>query len=171
MSDPRVLVCGSRRWPWPATVHAVLNRLATRYGEHLVVIEGAASGADRAAHQWCLDRSLGARHRCHPVDWDAIRRSRPDDWRRAGPERNTRMLLGERPQLIVAFHNAFDPARGGTSDMCLKGVLCAVPVWLVPGADLRAGRWLSAKTFPRGRVGRVDRELGNGPPLSDYSPQ
>lgn len=47
LSDPRVLVCGSRRWPWPGTVEAVLDRLAARHGEQLVVIEGAARGRIR----------------------------------------------------------------------------------------------------------------------------
>jgi hypothetical protein len=42
--DPRVLVCGSRRWPWRGTVEAVLDRLAARHGEQLVVIEGGARG-------------------------------------------------------------------------------------------------------------------------------
>ncbi|RZD80932.1 SLOG family protein [Streptomyces albidoflavus] len=59
-----VLVCGSRRWPWPQAVEAVLDRLANRYGKDLVVIEGAATGADRAAHDWCGRHSLGEdRHR------------------------------------------------------------------------------------------------------------
>ena len=47
LSELRVLVCGSR-WPWPRTVEAVLDRLPRRYGRDLVVIEGAATGADRA---------------------------------------------------------------------------------------------------------------------------
>lgn len=46
LSEPRVLVCGSYRWPWPRTVGAVLGRLTRRYGRDLVVIEGAATGAD-----------------------------------------------------------------------------------------------------------------------------
>ncbi|MFE2334574.1 SLOG family protein [Streptomyces coelicoflavus] len=105
LSDPRVLVCGDRRWLWPGTVTAVLDRLAARYGDRLIVIEGAASGADRAAHCWCKRNGLGPdRHRCHPVDWKAERLARPKTWRLAGPERNTRMLR-ERPRLIVAFHS------------------------------------------------------------------
>lgn len=53
LSNPRVLLCGSRRWQWPRTVDAVLGRLAAQHGERLVVIEGAAKGADHAAHLWC----------------------------------------------------------------------------------------------------------------------
>ncbi|MGH1555399.1 SLOG family protein [Streptomyces sp. L7] len=87
LADPRVLVCGDRRWAWPGTVTAVLDRLAARHGDRLVVIEGAASGADRAAHIWCERNGLGThRHRCHPVDWRTARRTRPKTWRLAGPE-------------------------------------------------------------------------------------
>jgi YspA, cpYpsA-related SLOG family len=94
LSDPRVLVSGSRRWPWPGTVEAVLDRLAAGHGDQLVVIEGAARGADYAAHLWCERHGLPAhRHRCYPVDWRTERRTRPHQWRLAGPERNTRMLL------------------------------------------------------------------------------
>ncbi|MGW3811555.1 SLOG family protein [Micromonospora sp. NPDC005113] len=140
MSDPRVLVCGSRRWPWPASVEVALDGLAARYDKALVVIEGAASGADSAAHRWCEDRGVGPdRHRCYPVDWAAVRRERPKDWRLAGPERNARMLLEEHPRLIVAFHDHLDPASGGTSDMCLRGLVAQVPVWLVPGEDPPVG--------------------------------
>ncbi|KAF5990820.1 hypothetical protein BOG92_001450 [Streptomyces sp. WAC00263] len=48
-----VLVCGSRRWPWPTSVETVLERLLARHGERLVVMEGAATGADHAAPAWC----------------------------------------------------------------------------------------------------------------------
>jgi hypothetical protein len=158
--DPRVLVCGDRRWLWPTTVAEVLDRLAARHGDRLVVIEGAASGADRAAHFWCeLNGFDEDRHRCHPVDWRAARRARPKQWRLAGPERNTRMLLQEHPQLIVAFHARLAPGTGGTSDMCLRGLLGGVPAWLVTGPDPDVGRWLRLEEFPRWRRERVRSEL------------
>ncbi|MFI6022358.1 SLOG family protein [Streptomyces sp. NPDC051287] len=149
LSDARVLVCGDRRWCWPDTVTAVLDRLVARRGDRLVVIEGAATGADR--------------HRCHPVDWQAERHARPKTWRLAGPERNTRMLA-ERPSLVVAFHSRFDPGSGGTSDMCLRGLLSGVPAWLVPGREPDAGRWLLLEEFPEWRTKRVRRELAEAPP-------
>ncbi|UNR56314.1 DUF2493 domain-containing protein [Streptomyces sp. A10(2020)] len=161
LSVPRVLVCGSRHWPWPAAVERALDRLSARYGDRLVIIEGAASGADRAAHDWCDARGLETdRHRCFPVDWQAERRARPKDWRAAGPERNTRMLLEEHPRLIVAFHDQFDPGSGGTSDMCLRGLLKDVPVWLVHGENPQAGAWLRLSAFPEKRADKVRSELG-----------
>ncbi|WP_408059061.1 SLOG family protein [Streptomyces canus] len=102
LAEPRVLVCGDRQWAWSATVAAVLDRLSARHGDRLVVIEGAASGANHAAHLWSERNGLGADcHRCHPVDWQTARRTRPKTWRLAGPERNTRMQLQERPQVIA----------------------------------------------------------------------
>ncbi|MEU6285465.1 SLOG family protein [Streptomyces sp. NPDC047028] len=160
LAEGRVLVCGSRRWQWPSAVEAVLDRLADRYGDRLVVIEGSATGADAAACSWCRRHGLGAdRHRCHPVDWAAAKRERPQDWRMAGPERNTRMLLQERPELVIAFHDHFVPASGGTSDMCLRALLRDVPVWLVPGRDVQVGAWLRAGIFPDDRARRVRGEL------------
>jgi len=35
----------------------------------------------------------------------------------------------------ICFHDHFDPATGGTSDMALRGLLREVPAWLVPGQD------------------------------------
>jgi hypothetical protein len=141
-------------------VQTVLDRLAARYGERLVVIEGAARGADHAAHLWCIRHALPEdRHWCHPVDWAAERRARPRQWRLAGPERNSHMLLQGRPGLIICFHHDFDPASGGTSDMALRGLLREVSVWLVPGEDPDIGRWLSLDMFPHHRASRLRREL------------
>ncbi|AWN29961.1 hypothetical protein [Streptomyces sp. NEAU-S7GS2] len=77
----------------------------------------------------------------------------------AGPERNTQMLLQERPELVIAFHDHFDPARGGTSDMYLRALLSDVPAWLVPGPNLRVGAWLKPGVFPDSRARRVRSEL------------
>ncbi|MFF4306834.1 SLOG family protein [Streptomyces sp. NPDC001601] len=95
LAEPRVLVCGDRQWARPATVAAELDRLSARHGDRLVVIEGAASGVDHAAHLWCERNGLGAdRHRCHPVDWQTARRTRPKTWRLAGLERTLGCCYG-----------------------------------------------------------------------------
>ena len=142
------------------------GRARRRHGEHLVVIEGAARGADHAAHLWCQRHGLPEdRHRCHPVDWRTERRARPRCWRLAGPERNSRMLLQDRPRLIVCFHDQFDPASGGASDMALRGLIRQVPVWLVSGEDPAVGRWLSLELFRRQRASRTRGELDTFPSL------
>ena len=162
LSSPRVLISGSRQWPraWDAAVEQVLDRLLDRYQERLVVIEGRANGADLAAHNWCLAHQLGPDwHRCHPVDWDAERRRRPANWRQAGHERNTRMLLQEQPELVIAFHHRFDAQHGGTSDMCLKALLVDLPVWLVSGPDPAIGCWLRLDQFPGRQITRARHDL------------
>jgi hypothetical protein len=153
LAEPRVLICGDRNWKAPGAVTTVCDRLEGRYGDRLNLIEGAASGADQAAHDWCLARGLDAppRHRGFPVDWDAERIARPGNWRIAGPERNARMLA-EDPQLIIAFHGNLNPYRGGTSGMCMLGLLVGAPVWLIPGPNPRVGQWLRLNMFPQKRA-------------------
>ena len=156
---PRILVCGSRRWPWPDTVTQVLDSLLERHGEQLVIIEGAATGADRAAHRWCEQHRLPAwRHRCYPA-WAAERRRRPRSWQWAGPERNQRMLLAEEPRLGIAFHENFTPTTGGTSDTCLRALLLDIPVWLTQTAEPRAGLWLHLDHFPPARAAQMRAQL------------
>ncbi|KAF5990819.1 hypothetical protein [Streptomyces sp. WAC00263] len=77
----------------------------------------------------------------------------------AGPERNARMLLEENPRLVIASHDHFSPGSGGMSDMCLRGLIKQVPVWLVPGEDVQKGMWLRLGMFPQDRQRRVRREL------------
>lgn len=143
----RVWVCGSRCWPWPQTVAAVLDRAADRHGGDLVVIEGAGTGAERAAHRWCQERGLPAwRHRCHP----RLQASRglmrlP---RETLAVRHQRILREEGPRLVVVFHEAFTPGPGVSADIARRAVAAGVPVWLVPGADPGRGRWLTAADLP-----------------------
>jgi len=147
MDEPRVLICGSRRWPWPDTVEAVLDRLHARYTKRLVVIESAATGADRAAHRWCDHQRLPAwRHRCYPTAWNAERQRRPRTW--TGPERHQRILTDEEPRLVIVFHENLNPALGDTADTCLRALHLGIPVWHTPNADPDQGQWLTRGYFP-----------------------
>lgn len=84
----RVLVTGSRAWPYPALLHAVLMDTwhdATQLhgpGTRLLIVHGACpTGADIQADQW-------AAHHGHP------REPHEADWSRGhvgGPERNAHM--------------------------------------------------------------------------------
>lgn len=156
----RALICGSRAWPWPWVVTEVLHRLFRRHGNNLVIIEGAATGADQAAHQWCLDGHWNdRRHRCYPVDWEAERRRNPHTWKLAGPHRNTTMLTTENPHIVIAFHDHINMAKGGTSDMCLKATLTGTPVWLIEGRQPTLGRYLKTTDFPTRRINHAKAEL------------
>ncbi|GAA2463147.1 hypothetical protein GCM10010405_54450 [Streptomyces macrosporus] len=126
---------------------AVLDRAADRHGGDLVVIEGAGTGAERAAHRWCQERGLPAwRHRCHP----RLQASRglmrlP---RETLAVRHQRILREEGPRLVVVFHETFTPGPGTSADIARRAVAAGVPVWLVPGADPGRGRWLTAADLP-----------------------
>lgn len=107
MTNPyRVLVTGSRDWPHPQTVEDALNHtFHNRPRSPLVVVHGACrTGADQHASQWAQ-----AAMTTGPV----VEEQHPAAWttgRRAGPERNARMVaLGA--DLCLAF---LTPAsRGG----------------------------------------------------------
>jgi putative NIF3 family GTP cyclohydrolase 1 type 2 len=69
------------------------------------------------------------------------------------------MLLDEEPRLVIAFHEDFDPAAGGTSDTCLRALLLDIPVWLTPTHDPGVGWWLSSDQFPQLRTDQLQRQL------------
>lgn len=136
----RVLVCGSRQWPWPDTVTALLDRAADRHGDDLVIIEGASTGAARAAHRWCLERDLAAwRHRCHPLAPASRLRHRRY---LSEAERNQRILRDEGPRLAIVFHHRLTPDNSSTATLCRHALSLGIPVWLVPTADPDHGMWL-----------------------------
>lgn len=82
-----VLVCGSRGWLDPKPIVRDLNRLLASSGGDLIVIHGAARGADSIARGWAVAHAdRGAVNDPHPADWDR------DGRRAAGPRRNRRML-------------------------------------------------------------------------------
>lgn len=100
----KVLVCGGRRYPDRAKVFATLDEIDAV--QHIdVVVEGHCqvwdevsrtyvdSGADRWANEWCIER--GRTPARHPADWNL--------GRAAGPIRNKRMLIIEKPNVVVAF--------------------------------------------------------------------
>lgn len=70
----RILVTGSRDWPYPEVVYRELaNITAEQPGPHTVV-EGAChvGGADAAAHTWAEDQAWGGADvtsERHPADW------------------------------------------------------------------------------------------------------
>lgn len=91
----RVLVCGSRAW----TDTAAIERRLALLPHSATVLHGAALGADTHADH--AARRLGLSVRRFPADWSR--------GRRAGPERNLRML-DHRPDLVIAFQR--DGSRG-----------------------------------------------------------
>lgn len=106
---PRVLVCGGRDWQDAQAVHRRLDELQPE-----AVLQGGASGADKAARAWAR------KHGVHCETWAA-------DWKRkgkaAGPIRNQDMLDYGRPDLVLAF-----PGGRGTADIVRRARRAGVPV-------------------------------------------
>lgn len=90
-----ILVCGSREWRGRGDVYLALmcEPHAQGWGDEPIrVIHGDCRGADRFAEESARD--LGYEVQAFPADWSR--------GRRAGPERNSRML-NEAPDLVLAF--------------------------------------------------------------------
>lgn len=90
----RTLVCGGRDYRCRATVFAVLDRLASDSPWPLVIIHGAARGADTLAAQWAKAR--GCEAVAFPADWERHGKA-------AGYLRNQQMLEEGKPDMVVAF--------------------------------------------------------------------
>ena len=98
----RVLVTGSRDWTHTPTITAALDRLRAEHGGRLVVVHGACpDGADAIADRWA--HANGAPVEAHPARWST--------GRRAGPDRNARMVATD-PAACLAFIR--NDSRGAT---------------------------------------------------------
>ena len=122
----RLLVFGSRDW----TDRGLLERSiydaaiirgfsASGMGEEMVVVHGAARGADTMAADWATKFRVPTEP--HPAEWERYGKS-------AGPRRNTTMAkLGA--DLAIGFFNGMSP---GSRDMLERCVFHSIPVLVVP---------------------------------------
>lgn len=106
----RILVTGSRDWPYPEVVYRELSWVKDNSKfDKLIVVEGACiyGGADEFAHTWAEDMKFsGEEVDCerHPADWEKHGKS-------AGFIRNQEMVdLGA--DLCLAFR--FNSSKGTT---------------------------------------------------------
>lgn len=122
MSDPvRILVCGSRTFSHPVVVASELAFVSTYYNGNIMIIHGAAPGADTLADEWA--KAVGKEIEAYPADWKRY-------GKRAGFLRNTQMLEEGRPDRVVAFVDKPLAESKGTKMMvdiaCTGGVPCLV---------------------------------------------
>jgi hypothetical protein len=120
----RLLVCGSRHWSDARLLAQVIDQIVTEHGRGrpgVVVIEGAARGADRLAGE--LARARGWQLEEYSADWRG-------EGRAAGPRRNARMLREGRPERVIAFTDNLTTSPG-TTDMVQRARAAGVPVLLV----------------------------------------
>lgn len=113
----RILIAGSRNWPWPPVVHRVLDNERSRLpADHaLIVVHGdCPAGADAAAAAWYAQAKdsagpLVAEER-YPARW---RDPRGQLDRGAGTDRNGTMIA-TRPDLVIAFWLDHSPGTANT---------------------------------------------------------
>jgi hypothetical protein len=120
----RLLVCGSRHWTDRALLVEVIDQVVAEHGRGrpgVVVIEGAARGADRLAGE--LARTRGWQFEEYPADWQR-------EGRAAGPRRNARMLREGRPERVLAFTDNL-PASRGTAHMVRRACAAGLPVQVI----------------------------------------
>lgn len=123
-----LLVCGGRDYADRDRVFAVLDAVAARatierlrhgacgLDEEDPIDVRRMRGADRWAHEWALAR--GVTPDAVPARWKAL-------GRRAGPERNGRMLV-DGALGLVAF-----PGGAGTTDLSRRAEVAGLEVWRV----------------------------------------
>ena len=117
----RVLVCGSRTFEDLDMVYAVLDGIARSYPD-MIVIHGAARGADRIAQMWTEDR--GHTEEPYHAEWHKHGNA-------AGPIRNQRMLHKGKPDRALAFVDKPLPESRGTNDMVTRARKARVPVYVI----------------------------------------
>jgi len=120
----RILVCGGRNFKNQSLLNATLDRLLKTWGTIDVVIEGDARGADRMAGYWARRNRID--NLKYPAAWGDLdapgavvrhNKQRIPYNAMAGFDRNVRMLVEGRPDLVVAFaggkgtHHMIDQAR------------------------------------------------------------
>ena len=107
----RILVCGGRDF----SDYKLLSQHLNEYIQQgLVIIHGAARGADSLAMTWALDNADS--HEAYPADWNKY-------GKRAGYIRNVQMLNEGKPDLVIAF-----PGGKGTQMMINLAEAAGVPV-------------------------------------------
>lgn len=97
----KAIVCGGRNYTNKERVWRILDAAVERL-ELDAVVQGGARGADALAKEWAHEREL----QCETfyADWEGL-------GKRAGPERNSRMLTAG-AEICISF-----PGGAGTADM------------------------------------------------------
>jgi len=110
----RILVCGGRDFADYDAVGRFLDMARAKYWD-LVIIHGAARGADSLAGYWAKANHIPVEE--YPADWKQHGKG-------AGSIRNQRMLDEGRPDAVLAF-----PGGVGTADMIRRARAAGLPVW------------------------------------------
>lgn len=121
----RVIMCGDRNWDDLERVGAVISTLKTLH-EPMAILVQAGSGICAMVKRFTSDLNI-------PVEeFDA-------DWKHdpcvggvnlAGVKRNERMMIGGKPDLVVAFHDNLARSKS-TRNMVSTAEYNHVYIWLI----------------------------------------
>jgi YspA, cpYpsA-related SLOG family len=114
----RVLVCGDRNWDNEDRIREVLEAYKEAYPGKMLIVDGAAKGADSLGHK--VAKELGLETERFPAAWSQL-------GRRAGPIRNQEML-DSGLNFVLAFHEDLESSKG-TKDMVTRARKRGVPVY------------------------------------------
>lgn len=117
-----VLVCGGRAYPDRDKVFRVMDTIAMLYGGDIMLMHGAARGADTYAEEWAKDREqiyVGV-----PAQWSKY-------GRRAGMKRNAEMPVITQVNAAVVFSGG----RGTLNMLSLLRNLDEVPQIYLPDGE------------------------------------
>jgi hypothetical protein len=118
-----LLVCGGRDYNDVATAHRILS--ATHALKPItLLIHGAARGADNIAADWA--HANGVQTQPFPARWDRY-------GKKAGPMRNTQMLIEGKPDSVLAF-----PGGVGTANMIKQATQRGLSVVMVLAEPIQA---------------------------------
>ncbi len=113
----RIIVCGDRNW---SDEKIIENELKRYFDANAFIITGGARGADTIANS--LANRRGVETKIYHAKWTKFGKF-------AGPERNTRMLVEGKPDLVIAFHTEIAKSRG-TLNMVGQANEAGIPVYL-----------------------------------------
>ena len=113
----RLIVCGDRNWTDEKIIE---NELRRYFGADAIIITGGCRGADDIAYN--LAKLRGVETKVYHAKWSKFGKF-------AGPERNTRMLVEGKPDLVIAFHTNITQSRG-TLNMVGQANEAGVPVYI-----------------------------------------
>ena len=111
----RILVCGSRDWQDKDLIE---NTLRKYHDGNLSIVTGDARGADWEASEFAKRQGIDVK--VYHAHWKKFGKF-------AGPERNTRMLLEGKPDLVIAFHTNITQSRG-TLNMVGQANEAGIPI-------------------------------------------
>ena len=114
----KIIVCGGREYEDRERLFSILDRVLSKYGDSLVIIHGAARGADEMAEEWAKFREV--EYMGFPAKWRRI------GGKGAGAERNRRMRDKARPDACIAF-----PGGRGTAMMCKLMREIGIEPWVI----------------------------------------